>query len=158
MNQKMMFKIIGGLLTLLFLVGCATPRPTPTLTLTINEQECTFAGPNTIPNGKFTIKLIINEQKPNESGYALFTLEKGKTIEDVKAWQSTDQPPWVILLDGVHEFSAGMHTYTHDPTQFTYNALYQGGPYYLVCFRANPDTGITNTKIGGPFGPIEVGK
>ena len=156
MKRKMMFRIIGGLLTLMFLVGCTTP--TPILTLTINENECTFTGPTTIPNSNFIIKLIINEQKPNESGYALFTLEKGKAIEDLKAWQSTDQPPWVILLDGVHEFSAGTHTYTYDPTKFTQNAAFQGGPYYLVCFRANPETGIITTKIGGPFGPIEVKK
>ena len=128
------------------------------MTLTINEKVCTYDGPNTIPNGEFAIRLIINEQKPNESGYAFFTLEKGKTIEDVKAWQSPDEPRWVILLDGVHEFSGGTHTYVYDPKKFEYNARYQGGPYYLVCFRANPDTGITNTKIGGPFGPIEVGK
>jgi len=128
------------------------------LTLTINEKVCTYDGPNTIPNGEFAIRLIINEQKPNESGYAFFTLEKGKTIEDVKAWQSPDEPRWVILLDGVHEFSGGTHTYVYDPKKFEYNARYQGGPYYLVCFRANPDTGITNTKIGGPFGPIEVEK
>jgi hypothetical protein len=146
------------LVALLFLVGCTTPTSTPILTLAINEKVCTYDGQNTIPNGEFAIRLIINEQKPNESGYAFFTLEKGRTIQDLKAWQSPDEPPWVILLDGVHEFSGGTHTYVYDPKKFEYNARYHGGPYYLVCFRANPDTGITNTKIGGPFGPIEVGK
>ena len=58
----------------------------------------------TIPNGNFIIKLIINEQKPNESGYALFTLEKGKTIEDVKTWQSADQLPCSFYATGCMNF------------------------------------------------------
>jgi hypothetical protein len=155
-RNKLMFRIIGGLLTLLFLVGCTTTTqtPTPTLTLTINENECTLDAPETIPNGNFTVKFVINEQEPNETGYILATLEDGKTIEDLNAWSSADQPPWVIIIHRAHEPAGGTHIYSYDPTQFTQNARYDGGPYYLVCFRNDPDTG-TMSKIGA-FGPIEV--
>jgi hypothetical protein len=133
-----------------------SPTPMPILNLIINENECTLNGPMTIPDGEFMIKLVINEQQATESGYALVTLEDGKTIEDLKAWPTAAQPPWVVLLDGVHELMGGTHTYTYNPTEFTYNANYHGGPYYLACFRANPDTEII-AKIGA-FGPIEVKK
>jgi hypothetical protein len=154
MNRKIMFSIFGGVLTLLFLAGCTTP--TPTLTLTINENECTLDGPMTIPNDDFMVKFVINEQEPNESAYALVTLEGGKTIEDLNAWPSADQPSWVIILHRFNEPAGGTHTYSYDPTEFTQNARYDGGPYYLVCFRNNLDTG-TLEKIGA-FGPIEVEK
>ncbi len=81
MNRKMLSQTIGVLLIVLFIVGCTSSTqmqaPTPTLTLTINENNCTFDGPKTIPDGVFMIKLVIKEQKPTESGSALVTLEKG---------------------------------------------------------------------------------
>ncbi len=156
MNRKMLSQTIGVPLMVLFIVGCTssthTQVATPTLTLTIHENNCTFDGPKTIPDGDFMIKLVIEEQKPTESGYALVTLEKGKTIEDLKAWPSADQPAWVVLVHGVHELAGGTHTYTYNPTKFTENALFHGGPYYLACFRTDPNTGSV-AKIGA-FGPI----
>lgn len=154
MNRKLMFQIAGGILIFLFLVGCKTS--TPTLTLTINENECTLDGPETIPSDNFIVKFIINEQEPNETGYILATLEDGKTIEDLNAWSSADQPPWVIVLHRAHEPAGGTHIYSYDQMQFTQNGRYDGGPYYLVCFRNDLVTGIMS-KIGA-FGPIDIGK
>ena len=153
-RNKLMFQIARGLLTFLFLVGCTAS--TPILTLTINENKCSFDGPKTIPNDEFTIRLVINQKELAETGYALITLENGKTVEDLNAWPSADQPPWIVLLDGVHEMATGTHTYTYDPALFTQNAAYHGGPYYIVCFYTDPGTG-TREKVG-VFGPIEIKK
>ncbi len=76
---------------MLFIVGCTTQTQSPILELTINENECSFEGPNTIPNNEFMVKLTLNE-KTTGSGYALVTLEGVKTSEDLKAWPSADQP------------------------------------------------------------------
>jgi hypothetical protein len=128
----------------------ATAIPNSTLTLTIRENNCSLDGPSTVPHAELTINFSMDEQKPTESGYALFTLKEGKTIEDVKAWPSVNQPPWINLIQGVHEFTNGLHTYTYDYTHVATNQT-----LYLVCFRANPDTGEI-ARVGGPFGPIEV--
>jgi hypothetical protein len=91
----------------------------------------------------------MDEQKQTESGYALITLREGKTIEDLKAWPSADQPDWVNLIHGVHEYTNGTHTYTYDYANVATDQI-----LYLACFRADPDTGVI-AKIGA-FGPIEV--
>ena len=127
----------------------ATPIPPSTLILTIKENECTLSGPLTIPHVVLTINLMMDEQKATESGYALVTLKEGKTIEDLKAWPSADQPEWVNLIHGVHEFANGLHTYTYDYTHVT-----EDQTLYLACFRADPVTGVI-AKIAA-FGPIEV--
>jgi hypothetical protein len=126
-----------------------TPTPPSTLTMTIKDSQCTLNGPTTVPHVVLTINLVMDEQKPTESGYALITLKEGKTIEDLKAWPSADQPPWVNLIHGVHEFTNGMHTYTYNYANIATDQI-----LYLVCFRTNPDTGIIQAI--GRFGPIEV--
>lgn len=129
-----------------------TTIPPPILTLTINEMECSFDGPLIIPYGEFIIKLIINEQKPSNSGYALARLVDGKTVEDLKAWSSGDQPPWFILIDGVHENAGGNHTYSYDLREIP---TYTGDPLVLMCARI---TDAGNMAKLGVFGPIEVKK
>lgn len=126
-----------------------TAAPLSTLILTIKENECALSGPSTVPHAVLTINLVMDEQKPTESGYALVTLKAGKTIEDLKAWPSAAQPDWVSLIHGVHEYNNGMHTYTYN-----YGNVTTDQTLYLACFRADPNTG-TIQKIGA-FGPIEV--
>jgi hypothetical protein len=126
-----------------------TPTPLSTLTMTIKDSQCTLDGPATVPHVVLTINLVMDEQTPTESGYALITLKEGKTIEDLKAWPSADQPPWVNLIHGVHEYTNGIHTYTYDYGNVTTDQI-----LYLACFRAEPDTGVI-AKIGA-FGPIYV--
>jgi hypothetical protein len=148
MTRKLIFLIIWVPLALLFLFGC-TPQ-TPTLTLTIDEMECSLDGPMTIPYGEVRIKLIINEQKPTDSGFALARLEEGKNIEDLQAWPTMEQPPWLILISGVHENAGGEHIYSYDLREIS---TYNGEPLYLVCARIMVSG--TTAKLGA-FGPIEV--
>jgi hypothetical protein len=130
-----------------------TPTPTPPiLTLTINEMECSLDGPMTIPYGEFKIRLVLIEQKPTDSGYALSRLTDGKTIQDLQAWPTMKQPPWLFVIDGVHENAGGNHTYAYDLRKIP---TYNGEPLFLVCSRML-DTGTT-AKLAA-FGPIEVEK
>ncbi len=126
-----------------------TATPLPTLTMTIKENDCTLDGPTTIPHVVLTINLVMDEQKPTESGYALITLKEGKTIEDLKAWPSAARLPWVNLIHGVHEYTNGIHTYTYN-----YGNVTTDQTLYLVCFRTNPDPGTIEAI--GRFGSIEV--
>ena len=126
-----------------------TAVPPSTLTMTIRDESCTLQGPSVIPHVVLTINLVMDEQKPTESGYALITLKEGKTIEDLKAWPSAAQPPWVNLIHGVHEYTNGIHAYTYN-----YGNVATAQTLYLVCFRTNPDTGVIEAI--GRFGPIEV--
>jgi hypothetical protein len=96
-----------------------------------------------------TINLIMDEQVPTESGYALVTLHEGKTIEDLKAWPTGIQSDWVDLIGGVQEYTNGTHTDTYNYANVSTDQI-----LYLACFRADPGTGIL-AKIGA-FGPIEV--
>ncbi|HLO15566.1 MAG TPA: hypothetical protein VK206_12100, partial [Anaerolineales bacterium] len=65
--------------------------------MTIKDSQCTLDGPTTVPHVVLTINLVMDGQKPTESGYALIKLKEGKTIEDLKAWPSAVQPDWVNL-------------------------------------------------------------
>jgi hypothetical protein len=129
------------------------PTPTAivpvTLTLTITDNDCTFEGPATFPHAVLTINVVMDEQKQTESGYALVTLKEGKTIEELKAYPSAVQPDWVNLIQGVHEFTNGIHTYTLDYTHVATNP-----PLYLVCFNSDPDTGAWIKRAA--FGPFEL--
>ncbi len=42
--------------------------PPSTLMLTIKDNDCTLGGPTTIPHVVLTINLVMDEQKPTESG------------------------------------------------------------------------------------------
>jgi hypothetical protein len=126
-----------------------TPVPPSTLTMTIKDESCTLEGPSVIPHVVLTINLVMDEQKPTESGYALITLKEGKTIEDLKAWPSAAQPPWVNFIHGVREFTNGIHTYAYN-----YGNVTTDQTLYLVCFRTDPGAGVV--ELIGRFGPIEV--
>jgi hypothetical protein len=145
-------KVAGdrGTADLLALAGCTTP----TLTLTIHENACTFDGLASVHFGEIRIRLIIEEQIPTESGYALATLEEGKSIDDFRDWSSAEQLEWLYLLDGVHEYAAGSHTYGYDLANLS--TTYNGEPLYIGCFRKDPETGQIQ-KLDA-FGPIVVNK
>jgi hypothetical protein len=139
---------------LFLFAGCTNLSPIPTLTLRIKENQCSFDGPLTIVHGKFIVNLMIDEQEPTDSGYALVTLDNNKTIEDINTWLGEDQPPWMYVHHGVHEMAGGDHTYSYDLSKLITYTL--GEPLFLVCMRAEPGTGSL-MKLGA-FGPIQVEK
>ena len=150
MNSKKAFRMIGGLLILLFLIGCNASSQAPNPTLTFTQGKCTYSGPQTNSAAAFKVSLVLSNKNTPESGFALVTLQNGKTIADLKALQSTDPPAWLTDIDDegyIHKST----TFPYDLTKYSY--WHQGEPLYLVCFQL--DSKATVQKIGA-FGPIIV--
>jgi hypothetical protein len=106
----------------------------------------------TIPFGEFTVKLVIEKQKISEMGYALVTIDEGKTLEDLKT-ATAAQPDWVHRLAGEHKFegtSSRIFNLAKMPS------FYKGEPFYFVCFYTDPDLSLRQNI--GAFGPIIVKK
>jgi hypothetical protein len=155
MHANRPVRLAAVLWLLLFIAGCAA-SPVPTLTLTIREKDCSLDGPMSVPYGELNIRLVIEQQKPTDSGYALISLKEGKTLADLGAWPSNaDGPAWVVAIDTVHAMAGGTHTYTYDLSRVA-NPNYQGEPLYLACFHIDPTAVLP--AILGSFGPIEVTK
>jgi hypothetical protein len=129
-----------------------TEVPMPRLTLTIRGNECAFEGPTTIPYGQFEITLVIDEPEVSETGYALLALDEGRTIADLQAWSSADQPDWADRLAGEHQMKSGTSRRTFDLVPMA--AMQDRRAFYIACLHTDPQTHI-RWKIGA-LGPIEV--
>jgi hypothetical protein len=148
MNNKSILSIIVGLvLVLLLLTAC---NSTPTLTITVKGGTCTLDSPKTIPNGAFNLNFVSEDDGHKPHGFALVTLDAGKTLQDLVAWPSTDPPEWLTVLDA-QETEPGTYSEAYNlPKDFS--VRYNGEPIYFVCFQSNPETKI------GAVGPVEVSK
>lgn len=107
-------------------------------------DACSYEGPTAIPAGTVDVNGRIRGQP--RDGYALViaTLDEGETFEDLDAWPSTDQPPWLTL----HAFQ---ETPQSDPDDFPpFSAGERKGPIFAVCFTRDPVPKV------GVLGPIEV--
>jgi 5'-nucleotidase (lipoprotein e(P4) family) len=124
-------------------LGKPTAIPTvaaATATVTFAGDKCTMDGPQKMLAGTLAIDWIIVDKHHDLLGLCAVTLDAGKTIEDLKAWGSAVQPPWVRLID----------CWNGAPdSRKTVNVELKRGSNYLVCFTS-PTTCI------GPLGPIEV--
>jgi hypothetical protein len=109
-------------------------------------------GPTTIPYGQFEITLVIDEPEASETGYALVALDEGRTIADLQAWSSADQPNWADRLAGEHQMEVGNSSRTIDLVPMA--TMQDRGAIYIVCFHTDPQTHVRE-KIGA-LGPIEV--
>jgi hypothetical protein len=133
-----------------FLTAC-TSR---TMTVKFSEDGCTYAGPTSIPNGKFNVNWSVNDRKHNKTVLLIITLAEGKTIDDLKADHSGEAPPWVTVLWNDEEDAFGSVLDKVRGYQFVHDLKtldgYQGEPLYLVCGNEEVPT--------NPLGPIEVTK
>jgi hypothetical protein len=119
-------------------------------TLTFDLGECAYSGPNSLPYGKFTLDLVQSKTDPLPFGFALVTLQSGKTIADLEAWPSADPPDWLYVLT-VQSYLTTTQSFNWS---LTYNGLYKPPePVYLVCFQQDAKGNVN--KIGA-FGPITV--
>ena len=148
MNRKLTLKIVGSLIILALIVGCTAS--TPTLTLTFDQNKCSYSGPKAISAEKLNVDLVLPELNPQASGFALVTLDSGKTIADLEAWPSTDPPDWLTVLSDAGEISKNASINIDLAPMM---AFHTGDALYLVCFQKDSN-GIVN-KIGA-FGPIKT--
>jgi hypothetical protein len=133
-------------------IPISTEASIPVLTLIISGNECKLESPPKVPYGQFEITLVIDEPKVSETGYALVVLDEGKTIADLQAWSSAEQPAWVDRLAGEHQMNPGETRRTIDLVPMA--AMQARDAFYIVCIHTNPQTHI-RSKIGA-LGPIEV--
>jgi hypothetical protein len=118
----------------------------PALTVVFEGDACSYEGPTVIPAGMVDVDCRITGQP--RDGYALViaTLDEGKTFEDLDAWPSTDQPPWLTL----HAFQETAESDPDDFPPFSFSARERNSPIFVVCFTRDPKAKI------GVLGPIEV--
>jgi inosine-uridine nucleoside N-ribohydrolase len=114
--------------------------PEPNVTVTFAQDKCTYSAKQPLPLGQIGIEWIVQDQH-DKFGLAVLTLDQGKSIKDLEAWTSTDQPPWSQLV-AFYEAASGSHA--------TVTAEVEKGPIYFVCFTAYPE------QVCGALGPIEV--
>jgi len=115
--------------------------PEPNATVTFAEDKCTYKAAQQLPLGQVGIDWIVEDKNHDKFGLAVLTLDQGKSIKDLAAWTSTDQPPWSQLV-AFHEAAPGSRSIV--------TAEVEEGPIYFVCFTAYPE------MILGALGPIEV--
>jgi pyrimidine-specific ribonucleoside hydrolase len=115
--------------------------PEPNVTVTFAEDKCMHKVAQPLPLGQIGIDLIVQDQHHDKFGLAVLTLDQDKSIKDLEAWTSTDQPPWSQLV-AFYEAAPGSRS--------TVTAEVEEGPIYFVCFTAYPE------QIIGALGPIEV--
>ena len=72
----------------------------------------------------------------------MVTLYGDKTMADLEAWPSTDQPPWTKLYSLTDDIPQG--------TRFEEDAWLVDGPVYLVCFTAT-DQDVFKSDVVGPI-------
>ncbi|MCB9142529.1 MAG: nuclear transport factor 2 family protein [Anaerolineales bacterium] len=118
----------------------------PAFTITFDGDQCAYDGPDTLPSGqRITTVLDVTDQNAYRSyGFAVVTLYGDKTMADLEAWPSTDQPPWTKLYSLTDDIPQG--------TRFEEDAWLVDGPVYLVCFTAT-DQDVFKSDV---VGPIEV--
>ncbi len=116
---------------------------TPILTVTFKDDTCYYEGPTSVNTRDVKMRLIIEEGNQNAmDGVAVVTasLRDGKTIDDLEAWPSTDQPPWLDVIALSELFP--------EPMEKEFSIRLPEEPAYFVCFHPT-------AKIG-TFGPIDV--
>ncbi len=130
----------GADITIDWVAAEATPTlPANVLQVTFSAGKCTVTGSMQV-NGSEVGVMLINREPEKWAGIVVATLDDGKTIADLEAWPSTDQPPWLQIVDTI-EAVAGKDSQKVE----TLNDK----PLYLVCFEQSP------LAFAGRFGPIE---
>ena len=122
----------------------ATPLatlPASDMTITFAGESCTYELPKQLHAGKIAVNWIVEPKNHQEFSLAFLTLNKGKTINDLKAWRANNPPDWSQLFALRDALPASRSTVTADV---------EVGPFYLMCFHADTTVGV--------LGPIEVGK
>ena len=132
-----------------------TPEPTPSkepspttasapmLTFTFKDGTCFYEGPTSVTTRDVKLRIVIEGGNPDAmDGVAIVTstLRENKTIDDLEAWPSIDQPPWLDVIALSELFP--------EPMEKEFSIRLPEEPAYFVCFHPT-------AKIGAK-GPITV--
>jgi hypothetical protein len=99
--------------------------------VTLVASDYAFGGPDTIPPGLTTLRLVNTGREPHQAG--LIRADSGKTIADLQAAMSAPgaSPAWAVFVGGANLVVPGD---TSNATQ-----LLTAGRYVLICFIPSPD-------------------
>jgi hypothetical protein len=125
-----------------------SPTANPSLppgdaTITFENDECTYDGLQPIPAGhSFKVNWVIKDpdHKKSKFGLYVFTLDEGKTGEDLMAAQNEPTPPLWAHAAGGWDSSFSI--------QVPVNA--EKAPLYFTCWSSPPDA------MFQVIGPVEV--
>jgi hypothetical protein len=113
------------------------------ITLTFEGDQCVYHGPERVPAGQITVTLDVKDQSSgNAYAVSAYTLEEGKTIEDLRAWTSADSSPLWGHFHGRVDATGGK-------AQETTIILFEG-PFFLSCATFPPN------QVTDVLGPIEI--
>jgi hypothetical protein len=113
------------------------------ITATFEGDQCVYHGPERVSAGQITVTLDVRDQSA-DIAYAVgaYTLEEGKTIEDLRGWTSATHSPLWGHFHGRVDAIGG--------TSQVDNIILFEGPLFLSCI-ANPPNQVTDV-----LGPIEI--
>ena len=130
---------------ILLMSGCGSNKILPrSLTVTFSGNKCSYSVEKAVAAGEINFILIDNNPDLDAAMIAL-TLDKGKTVEDLKALpvNQGDDPLWS------HRVGAP-DRHVRPGASYTFKATIKKGPIYLICLSGSPE------GISGVLGPIEV--
>ena len=116
-----------------------TAPPEPTVA-TFTATDFAFAGPQELPAGVTTIRLLNRGTEPHHAVVA--RLDSGKTAADLAALAAsneTEDPAWLVWVGGVSAIMPG------DSAAST--GMLTPGTYAVVCFISGPD-GLPHVQKG----------
>ena len=99
--------------------------------VTITATDYAFGGPDTIPAGLVTLRLVNVGREPHQAG--LVRIDSGKTGAAVEAALKSPGPPpaWMVFVGGPDVVPPGDTANATQPLA--------PGRYFLVCFFPSPD-------------------
>jgi uncharacterized cupredoxin-like copper-binding protein len=100
------------------------------LPTTITATEYGFSGPDTVPSGLVTLRLVNAGREPHQAG--LVRIEGARTPTEIAAgFESSAPPPWMAFVGGPDAVNPG------DTASATQRLA--PGTYVLVCFLPSAD-------------------
>jgi hypothetical protein len=98
--------------------------------ITITATEYAFSGPDTVPAGLVTLRIVNAGREPHQAG--VVRIEGSRTPHEIAAaLESSTPPPWMAFAGGPDAVNSG------DTATATQRLA--PGTYVLVCFLPSPD-------------------
>jgi plastocyanin len=133
-------EIRAALLMGVILAGCSKPDNTPETAppppepnvVSFNAADFSYSGPDTIPAGVTTIRLVNGGKEPHH--ISLIKLNEGKTVQDLMTTMAAPNavwPAWAVAMGGPNAAEPGMTIAATIPME--------SGNYVMLCFIPGPD-------------------
>jgi hypothetical protein len=143
-------KILAAIFVIaVLLLACAACTSQPsTPTITIDDDRCTYSGPDSIQADQFTFEWVMNGKQYEDYSISAIQVEEGHSVDDLVGL--AELPSWISRLR--YEIDKpGMET-KEMTWDLTTNARFQPKPVYFLCAGRIKD----KVTILGVTSPVEV--